>query len=292
LIGLVGVGLVGSSSTAWGTTLYSDYMNRATFDAAANGWTVQTYDKANSKGVYGRIPGAVDANSAFRYGVQAYSSTNIKETNTVVTNPSSFTPPTTGHYLDFSAAIKVNWSSANQAGLVFGMSAYGSNAAGQEDAANIEFVTEQINAVNTNGVAYDRVDLTSFDDYSGSASDKWYQEVESGVNSTDGYHTYSIRLYPDQVDYSVDGSVIASSTSVVPTGTNLKFVLVAWAPDASWPSAEATLPATGFWYMDVSWVTVTSGTGTPSMLMAVPEPTGLGAAAVGLGALLRRRRRK
>lgn len=303
LAGLVGVAAVaGMGSAARGTTLFSDYMNRATFDAATNGWQVQTYNKSNSKGTYGRIPGAVDSNSAFRYGVQAYSATNIQETNTVVvgtsphgvSNPLTFAPPTSGNYLEFDAAIKINWSSANQPGIVFGMSAYGTNAAGQEDAANIEFVTKQINAVNNNGIAYDRLDLTSFNDNPAGGSNKWYQEVESGVNSTDAYHTYGIRLYPNEVDYSVDGTVFASTTSFVPTGTNLNFVLVAWAPDSSWPSAEGTLPATGFWYMDVSWVTVTSGAGTPggaAPMTAVPEPAGMGLAAVGAAALARRRRK-
>jgi hypothetical protein len=286
------------SAAASGATLFSDYMNRATFDAAANGWQVQTYNKGNSKGTYGRIPGAVDGNSAFRYGVQAYSATNIQETNTVVvgkspngvSNPLSFAPPTgAGNYVEFAAAIKVNWSSANQHGIVFGLSAYGGTST-SEDAVNMEFVTEQINAVNTNGVAYDRIDLTAFNNHMpGTSTNKWYGQVESGVNSTAAYQSYAMRLYADRVDYLVNGDVFATTSTSVPTGSTLKFVLNAWAPDATWPSAESTLPATGFWYMDVSWMTVTTGSDA-APLMAVPEPGSLGVIGAGLAVMLRRRR--
>ncbi|HWB52563.1 MAG TPA: family 16 glycosylhydrolase, partial [Tepidisphaeraceae bacterium] len=268
-------------STVSASTLYSDWMNRSTFDASSNGWAVQSYSKG--KGSFGRTPGAVDSNTAFRYPVQIDGSGTVTETNTVTT--SSFAPPTSGNYVEFDAAIKINWSSARQAGLVFALSAYGTNSEGETDAMNIEFVTKQINAVDTNGVSYDNLELTSFNDYT-SGGDRWFETVESGVNSTDNYHTYGMRLYPNEVDYLVDGNVFAYTNDYVPTGTNLALELNAWAPDSSWPSAEAPLDDNTFWYMDVSWVTVTSGVGTPpshGAALLAPEP---GTAMLGLGGLV------
>ena len=274
------------SSTGQAAVLFDDQMNRATFDAPTHGWTVQTYDKANSKGVYGRLPAGVDSNRAMRYGVQSYSPTDIRETNTVVTTPTSFAPPTGSNYLEFAASLKINYSSANQAGLVFGLSAYGSNAAKQEDAVNMEFLTNQLNTNGTNTVAYDRIDLTAFNDYTTDPANKWYTRIESGTNSTDNYHTYAMRIFTDRVDYLVDGNLIISNNSVVPSGTGLKLVLVAWAPDSTWPSATGTLPSTGFWYMDVNFVQVSTGT----TLAAVPEPLCLGPIGLMAQGLLRRRR--
>lgn len=262
-------------------TGFADDMNRATFDAAARGWIVQSY--AKGQGTFGRVPGAVLGDTAYRYAVRADAAGVVTQTNTATS--ATFVPPTAaGQYLEFSTTILLNWSSAKTPGLVFGISAYGRDAAGDEYATNFELVTSQLNTVNTSGVAFDRLLLSSYNDYGDATpNNKWFAYFESGVNATDAFHRYDMRIYRDKVEYVVDGDVIATTTEDVPAGTGLHFVLNAWAPDTSWGTAYAAMPADSYSYMDVDSVSVAYRT--------VPEPGVAAVASAALGLAARSRRR-
>lgn len=248
---------------------FCDDFNRATFDASSNGWIIQSYPKG--KGTFGRTPGMIENNQKARYAVRVYPDGFVHETNTATSQ--KFTPFTSNNpnsYIEFSTSVKLNWSTANTDGLVFGISAYGNDTNGA-DAVNFEFVTKQING-GSNGVVYDRLLLSSFNDFDSSVNDnRWFGYYESGVNATNGYHVYTMKLFYNKVEYLVDGSVIATNNGPhVPTA-NLSFVLNAWAPDSSWQSAEGPLPNDSYYYMDVDWAKVAYRSGGA----AVPEPSSL-----------------
>jgi len=188
----------GSGSRAFAVVAFQDDMNRSTFNAAANGWVVQTY--ARDKGSFGLVPTAVNANTAFRYFVKSDAAGTITQTNTVTS--ATFGPPVAGQYLEFSTSVNLSAAAASTPGLVFGISAYGQDAASHEYATNFEFVTKQLNTGNPT-TAYDRLSLTSFNNYSSTTGGVWSAYVESGANATAGFHTYAMRLFTGKVIISL-----------------------------------------------------------------------------------------
>ena len=279
-----------STGNASAATLLTDGFSGPSLDT--NKWQLQAYAKG-TKGSFGRAVGFVTdtapnpdvAAGRFAVKVNATPDNNVEFTS--IASKTKFSPPAAGQYVQYSAKVKINWSSARQHGLVFGISAYGKDANQNEDAVNFEFVTEQINPT-TAGVQYDRLLLSSYDDYNHNVSTtagKWFSYVDSQVNSTDGYHVYTMRIFSNKVEFQIDNSIIQTVTDVVPKGDNLSFVLNAWAPDSNWSTAEAPLPANSFWYMDVDWATISDGT------TVVPEPATIAALALpAISVLLRRRR--
>jgi len=276
-----------TTAAAQAQVVFSDSLARSSFNASSNGWIVQSY--AKGQGTFGRTPGAVDSDTAFRWPVNIDASGNVTETNTVT--KSTFATPTSSQYLEFSVGSDLNWSSANIDGLVFGISAYGTDSLGHEYATNFEFVTNQINT-GIEKTAYDNLLLSSYNDYSATTGGEWSSYVESGINATSGFHTYTMQLFSNKVDYYVDGNEIAQDLIDVPTGVNLAFELNAWAPDSSWSSAYAPLSPNGFWYIDSKNVVVQYGTvGGPDQGESIPEPASLLLILPAGGLILRRRRR-
>lgn len=265
------------------TVAFSDSLARSSFDASTYGWDVQSY--AKGQGTFGRTPGAVDSNTAFRWAVDIDASGDVTETNTVTKD--TFATPTSSQYLEFSVTSDLNWSSANTQGLVFGISAYGTNSSGDEYATNFEFVTNEINSGITK-TSYDNLLLSSYNDYGAPSGGEWDEYVESGINATSGFHTYTMQLFSNKVDFYVDGNEIAQDLVDVPTGVNLAFELNAWAPDSSWSSAYAPLAPNGYWYMDSKNVVVQYGTVANGQ--SIPEPASLLLGTPALAMLLRRRR--
>ncbi len=234
--------------------VFNDDMNRSLFSASQNGWIVQGY--AKDKGTFGLVPTSVFGNTAFRYAVTSNTNGVINMTNTITS--SSFAPPTAGQYMEFATRVQLDSAAAATPGLVFGISAYGKDAANHEYATNFEFVTKQLN-LGTSSTPYDRLALTSFNNYSATSGGVWSAYVESGANATSGFHTYTMRIFTGKVDYLVDDNLIASTTSNVPVGTNLAFELNGFAPDSGWASAEAPLPKNAAWYLYTDWAKVSYG---------------------------------
>jgi len=270
-------GLAAEMPWAGAQVVFQDTMNRASFNASGNGWVIQTY--AKDKGNYGLIPNPSDSNTAFRYGVQVDGSGNVSETNTVT--KSAFALPAVGQYLQFSTSLDLSAAAASTPGLVFGISAYGQDVSGNAYATNFEFLTSSINT-NISKAPNDRLSLTSYNDYSSSnPGGEWSASVESGIDSTSGFHTYTMQIFTNKVDFYVDGNEIAQTTTDVPQGQSLSFELNAWAPDSTFSSAAAPLPDNSFSYMDDNHVEVEYGN--------VPEPASLLIAPV-FGLLCRRKR--
>lgn len=264
VISLAGLCPILACKSVEGGVLFSDQMDRASFNASSNGWYIQSY--AKGQGSYGLTPTAADSDTAFQYAVNVNSSGSVSETNTATTD--TFAPPTAGKYLSFSASVQIGSASAATPGLVFGISAFGEDASSNEYATNFEFVTKQLNGGTNNGVSNDNLSLTSYNDWnSGTPANEWSSEVQSGIDSTDGFHTYTMRIYTNQVQYLVDNTLIAMTTTDVPQGVNLSFVLVAWAPDSSFVSGYAPLANNSTYYMDVDSAQVS--------LVTVPEPGSL-----------------
>jgi beta-glucanase (GH16 family) len=51
------------------------------------------------------------------------------------------------------------------------------------------------------------------------------------------YHTYEIKWQPNQVSWFIDGNLVRTYTSCVPTGP-MNFHLNIWVPDPGWPAAH------------------------------------------------------
>ena len=263
ILSLSAGGWLAASHAANAQVVFLDTMNRSSFNASSNGWIVQSY--AKDKGNYGLVPTSTNSNTAFEYGVQVDGSGDVSETNTVT--KSAFALPNPGQYLQFTTSLELTSAAASTPGLVFGVSAFGMDSSSNEYATNFEFVTSQLNTGNSKA-ANDRLLLTSYNDYSSSnPGGEWSSYTESGIDATSGFHTYTMQLFPNKVDFYVDGNEIAQTLTDVPQGQPLEFELNAWAPDSSWASATAPLPNNSFNYMIDNHVAVEYGN--------VPEPASL-----------------
>ena len=62
------------------------------------------------------------------------------------------------------------------------------------------------------------------------------QFVPYTSGSITDYHTYEIKWQPNQVSWFIDGNLVRTDTSCVPTGP-MNFHLNIWVPDPGWPAA-------------------------------------------------------
>jgi len=62
------------------------------------------------------------------------------------------------------------------------------------------------------------------------------QFVPYTSGSITDYHTYEIKWQPNQVSWFIDGNLVRTDTSYVPTGS-MNFHLNIWVPDPGWPAA-------------------------------------------------------
>ncbi|MEO0515599.1 MAG: hypothetical protein AAF086_09975 [Planctomycetota bacterium] len=249
---MIFTGLPGGTASCEAGTLFLDTFNRSSFDAASNGWAIQTH--AQGKGTFGRIPPMVAANRRARFAINVASNGVITQTSTR-TNATYTRPTNSSDYVEFIASLRISSAAVQQDGLLFAISVYGADANGQ-DAINMEFVTEQINS-GSNAVPYDRVLISSYNDYTGGSTGKWVQYVETSQRADlSSFVTYKMRLYRDRVDYLANGNIFATYVgSYIPDG-DMKFVLTTWAPSSSWPTAESYLANSTYHYMDVDWAKV------------------------------------
>lgn len=233
-------------------TRFIDTFNRASFDAPDNGWSIQTHDQG--KGAFGRIPPMVGENRRGRYAIKVSSDGKITQTSSR-TNATYSKPTNNKDYVEFTASLRISNAAVQQAGLLFAISVYGADSDG-EDAINMEFVTKQINE-GSNKVPYDRVLLSSYKNYDGDSTGKWVEYVETSLRADLlKFVKYSMRLYADRVEYLANDFVVGTYAGPnIPDGP-MKFVLTAWTPEASWPTAESPLPNSSFHYMDVDWAKV------------------------------------
>ncbi len=249
---IVFVCLPGATATCTAGTLFLDTFNRSSFDAASNGWVIQTH--ARGKGTFGRIPPMVAANRRACFAINVASDGVITQTSSR-TNATYTRPTNSSDYVEFIASLRISNAAVQQDGLLFAISVYGADSNGQ-DAINMEFVTKKINS-GTNSVPYDRVLISSYNDYTGGSTGKWVQYVETSQRADlSSFVTYTMRLYQDKVEYLANGNIFATYVgSYIPDGA-MKFVLTTWAPSSSWPTAESYLANSTYHYMDVDWAKV------------------------------------
>jgi beta-glucanase (GH16 family) len=103
------------------------------------------------------------------------------------------------------------------------------------------------------------------------------QFVPFPYGSITDYHTYEIKWQPNQVSWYIDGNLVRTETSHVPTGP-MNFHLNIWVPDPGWPAAHdsnlkpATSPSSNqIFSMSVDSVHIKSISSAPAGESAVPQ---------------------
>jgi beta-glucanase (GH16 family) len=92
------------------------------------------------------------------------------------------------------------------------------------DEIDFEFLTNRPHGVQTNIYSNEKL------------GDGHVLFVPYASGSITDYHTYEIQWLPDQVSWFIDGKLIRTDTSHVPTGP-MNLHLNIWVPGSGWPAA-------------------------------------------------------
>ena len=92
------------------------------------------------------------------------------------------------------------------------------------DEIDFELLTNRPNGVQTNIYSNEKLGTGNV------------QFVPYASGSITDYHTYEIKWQPNQVSWFIDGTLVRTDTSHVPTGP-MNFHLNIWVPDPGWPEA-------------------------------------------------------
>lgn len=136
--------------------------------------------------------------------------------------------PTAGSYIDFTTQMQLT---SIQPGLVFGMYLYGcpGPCATQHDEIDIELVTNSLQGGPL------QVQLNRYANEPLGAGHGGLVNLPSGFDPL-AVHDWTIRWSLSSIDYLVDGTLLSSTTSVIPQGA-MQVNQIAWGPDAGWPAA-------------------------------------------------------
>jgi hypothetical protein len=132
----------------------------------------------------------------------------------------------------FTARLQL-MSASLQPGIVYAVYLYGCQpgaCATNHDEIDIELVTNQLQAGDTL-----RVQLNRYAHEPLGAGNGGFVGLPNGFDPLVP-HDWSIRWSPGRIDYSVDGTLLASETTHVPQGP-MQATVIAWGPDSDWPAA-------------------------------------------------------
>jgi hypothetical protein len=238
------------------TVLFEDQFNGASWDTSK--WTA--YDSTNflQRTQFGNLPtiGTENSTSFARIRLDSYDpdpnySGDLLR-GTEMMSKTNFTP---GDGLEIEARVRGN---NLPRGIVFAFFTYGERGTypnNLRDEIDYEFLT------NFNK---DTIWLNIWDDYnkeSNTGPNQSSMTTAPGLDRT-GWHVYKIRWTSTRVDWYVDGTIVRTSTNIVPTDPmQVRFNI--WAGSTDWPTAyDANLPVTSnasnnqSFNMDVDWVQV------------------------------------
>jgi hypothetical protein len=134
------------------------------------------------------------------------------------------------------------------------------------DEIDFELLTKRPNGVQTNIYSNEKLGIGNV------------QFVPYASGSITDYHTYEIKWQPHQVSWFIDGNLVRTDTSHVPTGP-MKFHLNIWVPDPGWPEAydpnlkpTTSAGSNRIFSMSVDSVTIQSITPPPGASGLTPVP--------------------
>ena len=207
------------------TLLYDDFSG----DIVSSGkWHIPTWVSPTDGTVVGltqfrftqnsSLPAADDGNAIIT--VESYNPTAFSFYGTDLRSNQSFALGTGIH---ITVRAKMNTTTFGIVGGIFlydlkpGSTTY-------HDEIDFEFLTNLPNGAQTNIYSNEKLGTGNV------------QFVPYTSGSITDYHTYEIKWQPNQVSWFIDGNLVRTETSHVPTGP-MNFHINIWVPDPGWPAA-------------------------------------------------------
>ncbi len=223
-----------SAATLAETLLYDDFSGNM---VDSGKWHIPTWVSPTDGTVVGytqfrftqssSLPAADNGNAII--AIETYNPTAVSFYGTDLRSNQSFALGTGIH---ITVRAKMNTTTP---GIVGGIFLYGlkPGSATYHDEIDFELLTNRPHEVQTNIYSNEKLGTGNV------------QFVPYASGSITDYHTYEIVWLPNQVSWFIDGRLVRTETSSVPTGP-MRFHLNIWAPDPGWPAAydPALKPAT------------------------------------------------
>lgn len=247
------------------TLLYDDFIGNI---VSSRNWHIPTWVSPNDGTFVGRtqfrctqnspLPAAKDGNAVIT--VETYNPTGFSFYGTDLISNQSVSLTTKIH---ITVRAKINTSTNGIVGGIF-LYVLKPGSTTLHDEIDFELITNSPNGVQTNI-------------YNNEPLGKGHPEfVTYSTGSITDYHTYEIKWQPNKVSWFVDGNLVRTNTSNVPTGP-MYFHLNIWVPGEEWPEAySADIQPTAseslnqIFSMSIDYVRIQSFIPTPQENNIVP----------------------
>jgi hypothetical protein len=204
------------------------------------------------------LPPVSDGNAII--AVESYNPTSFSFYGTDLRSNQSFA---LGDGIHITVRAKMNTTTPGIVGGVF-LFALKPGSTTCHDEIDFELLTNRPNGAQTNIYGNEKLGTGNV------------QFVPYASGSITDYHTYEIKWQPNQVSWFIDGNLVRTDTSHVPTGP-MTFHLNIWVPDSGWPEAYApnlkptTSPSSNqIFSMSVDSVNIQSMTPAPGASGSAP----------------------
>ena len=222
---VIGFLVISPSIILAATLLYDDFSGNS---VSSSNWHIPTWVSPADGTFVGRtqfrctqnssLPAANDGNAII--AVESYNPTGISFYGTDLISNQSF-PLGTGIHIAVRA--KMNTTTPGIVGGIF-LYALKPGSTTYHDEIDFELLTNRPNGAQTN--IYSNEPL-------GPGNSQFVSYTSGSITD---YHTYEIKWQPNQVSWLIDGNIVRTDTSHVPTGP-MNFHLNIWVPDPGWPEA-------------------------------------------------------
>jgi len=207
------------------TLLYDDFCGNI---VSSSKWHIPTWVSPTDGTVVGQtqfrftqnssLPAAKDGNAAIV--VESYNPTGFSFYGTDLRSNQSFA---LGAGIHVTVRAKMNTTTPGIVGGIF-LYALKPGSTTYHDEIDFELLTNRPNGAQTNIYSNEKLGTGHV------------QFVPYASGSITDYHTYEIKWEPNQVSWFIDGNLVRTDTSHVPTGP-MNFHLNIWVPDPGWPEA-------------------------------------------------------
>ncbi len=222
---LTGLLVIPPSFSLAATLLYDDFSGNI---VSSGKWHIPTWVSPTDGTVVGHtqfrftqnasLPAASNGNAVI--AVESYNPTSFSFYGTDLRSNQSFA---LGKGIHITVRAKMNTTTPGIVGGIF-LYALKPGSTTYHDEIDFELLTNRPHGAQTNIYSNEKLGTGNV------------QFVPYPSGSITDYHTYEIKWQPHQVSWFIDGNLVRTDTTHVPTGP-MNFHLNIWVPDPGWPEA-------------------------------------------------------